>query len=112
MVFLSIQLVGIGFGLFMIYLFFMHYKKRDITRLEFAAWLLVWLVFLGASLAPHSLDFIVFTLQFKRTLDFFMFLGVFFIVFMSLYLYLKVRASSTKLDRLVRKLALERAKKK
>lgn len=109
---LGIQLIGLGFGLFMLYLFFLHYKRKDITRLEFVAWLVVWIFFLFVTLWPHSLDYFVRTLSFSRTLDLFVFMGVLFVVFMTLYLYLKMRASSSKLERLIRKLAMERARKK
>lgn len=109
---LGIQLFGVGFGLFMLYLFFLHYKRRDITRLEFMAWLALWAAFLLVTLWPNVLDIVIITFQFKRTLDLFVVMGVVFIVFMTLYIYLKMRASSNKLDRLVRKLAIEQAKKK
>lgn len=109
---LAVQIMGIGFGLFMLYLFFIHFKKRDITRLEFAAWLLIWVTFVFVSLKPNAADFIASSLDFSRTLDFFVFLGVIFVVFMTLFLYLKMRASSTRLERLVRKLAIEHARKK
>ena len=108
---LTVQILGIGFGLFMLYLFFIHYKRRDITRLEFAAWLLMWTLFLFVSLWPRSLDFLVHRLYFARTLDLFIFLGVLFVVFMTLHVYLQMRKSSTKLERLVRKLAIEKAEK-
>ncbi len=109
---LGVQIIGLAFGLFMLYLFFLHYKRKDITRLEFAAWFILWTSFLFVTLWPHSLDFLVRSLNFSRTLDFFVFLGVLFIVFMTLYLYLRMRHNSSKLEHLVRRWAMEKAKKK
>ena len=109
---LGVQILGIGFGLFMAYLFFLHYKRHDITRLEWMGWTGLWLLFIFITLRPHSLDFLKETFRFSRTLDLFLFVGVIFIVFMTLYLYLHTRHNSSRVDRLVRRLAKEWAHKK
>lgn len=107
---LGIQIIGLGFGLFMLYLFFIHYKRKDITRLEFVAWLALWLMFISISIWPKAVDTLATTLSFSRTLDFFVFLGVIFVVFMTLYMYLQMRINSRRVEKLVRKLAIKQKK--
>ena len=106
---LGIQLLGVLFGLFMLYLTFLHRKRRDYTTKETFAWIIMWIGFIFVALFPSSLDFLVKrTLGLQRPLDFFIIVGFMFMVFISFYTYNIVRKNQKKLEEIVRKIAFEK----
>jgi len=106
---LGIQLLGLLFGLFMIYLTFLHRKRKDYTKKEGFIWIIMWIGFIFVTLFPNSLDFLVKrTFGLKRPLDFFIIIGFLFMVFISFYTYSIVRKNQKKLEEIVRKIALEK----
>lgn len=105
----GIQLLGILFGLFMIYLTFLHRKRKDYTVKEAFVWTVLWIGFMYVALFPNSLDFLVKrTLGLQRPLDFFIIVGFMFMVFISFYTYSIVRNNQRKLEEIVRKIAFEK----
>ncbi|MBI2139826.1 DUF2304 domain-containing protein [Candidatus Woesearchaeota archaeon] len=107
---LGIQLLGILFGLFMLYYSFLHLKRKVITAKEFSLWLMLWLVFIVIALVPKVLDPIVKKLNLARTMDFFIILGFMFLFGASFYTYLLVRRNQKQIEEMVRKLALKEEK--
>lgn len=106
---MGIQLLGVLFGLFMIYLTFLNRKRKDYTSKESLVWIILWTGFIYVALFPNSLDFLVKrTLGLQRPLDFFIIIGFMFMVFISFYTYSIVRKNQKKLEELVRKIAFEK----
>jgi hypothetical protein len=102
---LGIQIVGLCFGLFMIYYSFLHYKRKDFTVREFGFWLAMWLVFIFVALSPSSLDFFVRKLNLGRTMDLFIIIGFMSLISMFIYTYNLVRINQRKLEQIVRNIA-------
>jgi hypothetical protein len=102
---LGIQVLGLLFGLFMIYYSFLHFKRKDFTVKEFTVWLLLWLAFIAVSLFPNLLDAIVKTLRLARTMDFLIIAGFMVLLLMFFYTYAIVRINQRKLEEIVRKIA-------
>ena len=110
---LGIQIVGVLFGLFMLYLTFLHQKRKEFTSTEGLFWSVLWLGFIFISVLPKSLDIIVKdVLQIGRTLDFFIITGILFVVGVVFHSYSQIRKQQAKVERLVRELAFEKQKKK
>jgi len=72
---LGIQLLGLLFGLFMMYYSFLHYKRKEFTIKEVGFWIVLWFGFIYVSVLPTSLDFIVKRLSLTRPLDFYIIIG-------------------------------------
>lgn len=108
---LGIQIMGIIFGISLLYFTFIHYKRKELTRIEYIFWNLVWATFVYLVLFPNSLDFIVESLQLVRTMDLFTIVGFMFLFFLTFYDYVANVQSRRKLERVVRAMALERAPK-
>ncbi|MCK5282712.1 MAG: DUF2304 family protein [Nanoarchaeota archaeon] len=102
---LGIQILGLFFGLFMIYYSFLHFKRKEFTLKEFTFWLLLWVIFIYVAFFPGSLDFIVKTLKLGRTMDLFIIGGFMLMIWMFFYTYLLVRGNQRKLEHIVRKIA-------
>lgn len=105
----GIQILAVLFGLFMIYLTFLHKKRKEFTIKEAVVWVSFWVGFMYVALFPGSLDFLVKkTLGLQRPLDFFIIIGFMFMIFICFYIYGLVRHMQRKQEDLVRKIALEK----
>ncbi len=109
---LGIQIMGVLFGLLMIYITFLNYKRREFTIKECSFWMILWIFFMFVAISPSSIDYIVKEiLNLSRTMDFFVIIGFMFIIAAVFYTYTIVRRNQKKLENIVRKLAFERIKK-
>ena len=109
----GIQIVGILFALFMLYLTFLHKKRNEFTINESGFWTIAWLIFLFLVLFPHSFDFIIRdVLDFARTLDFFIVTGFMFVIGAIFYTYTVLRKTQKKVETIVRRVAIDKAYKK
>jgi hypothetical protein len=109
---LGIQIFGVLFGLLMLYLTFIHYKRKEFTIKEYIFWFLLWIIFVIIALFPSILDPIVIELKFARTLDLLIITGFLFLIGSIFYTYTIVRANQKKLEEIVRKIAIEKVEKK
>ena len=108
---LGIQIVGVLFGLFMIYYSYIKFKKKEFGKFDFVFWLVSWMILILLVLFPHSLDFFVKgVLQMSRTLDFFIIIGFMFLIGLMFYTYSIVSKLERRMERLIRKMALKKEK--
>ena len=105
---LGIQILGILFGLFMIYYVFLHYKRKELTIKEYLFWIILWVLFIILTLFPWILKPLVQSIGFARTMDFFIVAGFMFLIGSLFYIYLLVRGNQKKLEDIVRKIAFEK----
>ena len=109
---LGIQILGVLFGLFMAYITFLHMKRNEFTSKESIFWIAVWAAFIIVTILPGSLDFIVKDiLNISRTMDFFIISGFMFLIGITFYNYTLLRKNQKKVEEVVRKVAIEKAKK-
>lgn len=109
---LGIQVIGIIFVLVMIYLTFLYYKKRHYSAASLSLWMAVWLGALLLVLFPETLYGIMETLKIERTVDFFVISGFMFFIVLIFYLYSTVKQMQRKMEKLVRKIAIDGKKEK
>lgn len=105
---LGIQILGILFGLFMIYYVFLHRKRKELTIKEYSFWVVLWILFIILTLFPWLLKPLVQSIGFARTMDFFIVVGFMFLIGSLFYIYLLVRSNQKKLEEIVRKIAFEK----
>lgn len=108
---LGIQIFGMFFALFMLYINFLHYKRKEFTIREYIFWLLLWLIFIIIVIFPNVLDPIVVKFNFARTLDLLIVVSFIFLIGSNFYIYTIVRRNQKKLENIVRKIAFDKAKK-
>ncbi|MBI5393417.1 DUF2304 domain-containing protein [Candidatus Woesearchaeota archaeon] len=109
---LWLQFMGLAFGIVMIYLTVLFFKRKDFNKTDLIMWIVVWLFFMFMTLYPSFLYGIMEQLSIKRTLDF---INISLFAFFSIvifYLYNVNRKNTRKLEEIVRKLALEKEEKK
>ncbi len=105
---LGIQILGILFGLFMIYYVFLHYKRKELTIKEYLFWIVLWVMFIILTLFPSLLQPLLEPIGFARTMDLFIVVGFMFLFGSLFYVYLLVRSNQKKLEEIVRKIAFEK----
>ena len=109
---LGIQVFGLAFSAFILYMSFLYYKKKEFTPTEAGFWAFFGIVFGMVSLFPGLLSPLVESLSLGRTLDLFIILGFMFLIAVAFYTYRIARNSDRRTEELVRKIALEKDKEK
>ena len=104
--FLGIQILGIIFGLLMIYFTFLHYKRQEFSKINFLFWEIAWIIFIIIVVFPEITNSLIYRLGVGRTMDFLMILGLMFITFMTFYNYTSINKMNRKIEEKVRKEAL------
>ena len=107
---LGIQILGLVFMLFMLYLTFLHFKRKEFTLNESIFWTFLLVVFAIITLVPSIIDPLLQTLNIARTMDFYIIAGFMFLIFSNYYTYSLVRVNQKKIEKIVREIAIKRAK--
>ncbi len=106
---LGIQILGLLFGLFMVYITFLSGKRREFTTKEGGFWIIVWVLFMLIAFFPNSLDFLIKgVLKLQRPLDFFIIAGFMFMIGFIFYSYTLIRKNQRKMEEIVRKMAMKK----
>lgn len=108
MTILGVQILGVLFALFMIYITFLHQRRNEFTAKESIFWFGTWICFLLLVIFPIPLDFFIKdVLDFGRRMDFYIVIGFMFLIGTTFYIYVLVRIYQNKVDKLVRKIAID-----
>jgi len=109
---LGVQIIAIIFGIFMLYVTFLHLKRKEFTSKESGAWFIIWISFTFISIFPTILDiFIKEVLQLSRRLDFFIIVSIIFMLGVLFYMYGIVRSTQKSVEKVVRECSITDAKK-
>ena len=109
---LGIQVFGLVFSAFILYVSFLYYKKRQFTLIEWGFWTGFSVMFAAVSVFPQFLDPVVATLNLTRKLDLFIILGFMFLIAATFYTYTVTRRTDRRMEDVVKKMALERIDRK
>jgi hypothetical protein len=110
---LGIQIVGILFGLMMLYVSFMHSKRKEFSGKETIFWMITWIIFIFVSIFPYSLDFFAKeVLNMSRTMDFLIIIGFVFVTGLLFYSYGVTLKNQRKIEQVVRTVAMQNVKNK
>lgn len=108
----GIQIFGILFALLMIYTTFLHQRRKEFTTKEYLFWLGAWIIFMALVIFPTSLDLLIKdVLNIGRRLDFYIIIGFMFLIGISFHTYTTMRKTQNKVEKIVRKIAIEGYKK-
>jgi hypothetical protein len=104
---INIQVLASVFGLFMAYLSFLHYKRREFNRYQFVIWELLWGGFIVVTLLPDRFNSITEKLGIARAFDLFAIGAFVIILFLTFHNYLLITKLEKRLEDRVRTKALE-----
>ncbi|PIZ52031.1 hypothetical protein COY27_01600 [Candidatus Woesearchaeota archaeon CG_4_10_14_0_2_um_filter_33_13] len=104
----TIQIVGILFGVFMLYVTYLKFRKNEFTVKEMIGWFLVWISFMLLTLFSYTLDYFIRKMSLSRPIDLLTVLGILFLIALSFYNYTNIKRLQLKMEDMVRKIALEK----
>ncbi|OGG15273.1 hypothetical protein A2875_00580 [Candidatus Gottesmanbacteria bacterium RIFCSPHIGHO2_01_FULL_46_14] len=110
--FLGIQIVAFAFCLFMIYLSFVHYKRKNLSSGEFIFWVFSWTTVLFFAFFPRVLDPLVSNLFVARALDLVMIAAFVILSYLGFQNHIGVKSLQRQIQAIVSQQALKNAKKK
>ena len=106
MVLSGVQILGALFGLLLLYLAFVHQKRREFTIKEWFGWSGLAIVFIIFAIFPQILDPVTVRLKIFRALDFMVILGFMFMIIVIFYTYTLSRTNQKKLEIIIRSEAI------
>lgn len=109
---LGVQIIAILFAIFMVYVAFLHWKRKDIDGGEIFFWVILWLGFIVITLFPDLLQIITKKLFFTRVMDFLMVAAFMILAFLGFQNHVSNRRMERKIEELVRKEATKDVGKK
>lgn len=107
----NIQIIAVLFGLFMMYLTFLHYKRKEFTSYQLVIWLTLWIAFVTVTMLPGRFDYITQRLGISRAFDLFAILAFVIILFLTFHNYLLITKLEKRLEDRVRASSLDTIKK-
>lgn len=108
---MGLQLIGILFGVVMLYLSYVYYKKNTYTQRSFVLWGAIWAVVIVVFAVPQITYGLLSFLKIDRTADFLTAVGLVFLTTLVFYMYSVVKQTQRKMEQLVRELAIREVKK-
>lgn len=105
---IGVQLLLLGFGLFMMYMLFLHWKKRSISNRMFGSWAVIWIVFSFFALFPQLLESLIGELFIVRVMDLAVIVTFMILAYLTFENNVKMKKYEEQLEKLVRKLAIRR----
>lgn len=109
--FVGIQLLGILFGLVMIYFSYLYFKRGNYSKKSFMLWISTWTAVIIIFAVPQLIYFTMNLLAIQRTADFFTAAAIIFLTSIVFYLYSIVKKTEQKMENLVRSVAIENVNK-
>lgn len=105
-----LQILGVLFGLVMLFFTYSYFKRKEFEVGDFVVWLVVWLLFIVATVVPESVKFAFEALNIQGALWFITIGAVAFLTILVFYLHKTVRKMQGKVEKLVTEIALKNAK--
>ncbi len=106
----SVKIIGVIFGLIMAYFVFLHYKRKEFSRIQFIFWEIIWFSFILVSLFPEITGGFIHQLGIERGMDLLTILGFMFLAILIFYNYAAISKFKKKLEENVREEALKNLK--
>lgn len=107
----NIQIVAAVFGLVMIYLSFLHYKRHEFNRYQFVIWELLWIGFIVVTILPDRFNTVTERLGIARAFDLFAIVAFVVVLFLTFHNYLLITRLEKRLEQRVRDQALSKLPK-
>lgn len=105
------QIILLFFALFMLYVIFLHWKRKEIAGLAFFIWLLIWGGFIYFTLFPRTLEPLSKELYTVRVLDLATIIAFMILTYITIENNIKLKDLEKKIEKLIRELTLKNLKK-
>lgn len=104
---IGLQFVAIIFALWMLYFSYLHYRRHEFTRIEFALWEMLWLGLIIVVVLPHSVQFLLDAFSITRTFDLVVVVGIVILFGVTFRNYVITKRIRKQLEDVVRQSAIQ-----
>jgi len=109
---IGLQIIALIFAFSMIYVAALHYRRREISKIEVISWAIMWTIAVVVIVFPELLRTFASTFLVTRVFDLMVIAGFILVISMVSSAYLRTKKMEKKLEDLIRREALKKAKKK
>lgn len=103
----AFEIIGLLFALIMIYLTYLEYKRKRISKFSFCVWSTIWIAGILLIIFHKYTNRILDPLNIIRVLDFYMILAFMLLFTLIFYLFLKNSITEKRMETLTRALAIK-----
>lgn len=103
---LGVQIVSALFAFFMIYVAFLHWKRKDLSGYEMFFWLILWVGFILVTINPYILQGISNYLYFFRIMDLLVVISFMILAFLGFQNYISNKKLERKIEEVIREESL------
>ena len=107
-----LQLIGLLFSVFMLYITFTHFKRGDLTSKDLTLWGISWIILALFVMFPGIFEGFAHSLSIKGTLQLIILVSIGFLFIVSFAVYQKMRLQEIKVNKLISAVALKENEKK
>lgn len=109
---LGLQVIALVFSIIMVYFAYVHYRRREINKLEISIWLAVWIGAILIVLFPSIFSGFAGVIAISRAFDLAVIGGFILIIPLVYSSYIRTKRLESKIEKLVRDEALKVTKLK
>ena len=102
-----LQLAGVVIALGMMFLTYLHFRKKEFRFSDLLVWLLVWMGFVLVVVFPESVNFVLESFSIQGALWFITIISIVFLTILVFYLHSSVRVTQKMLNDMVKEVALK-----
>lgn len=107
-----IQIFVVAFAVFAISRAVLRFKDKKISALSFGLWCAVWIAAIVVVIVPSTSFFFANLLGIQRGADFVVYVSIVVLFYLLFRLYVKIDGTEQNVTKLVKELAIKKAKKK
>ena len=107
---IPIQILGVLFGLAMLYITYDYYKRKGLELKDIAGWVVLWCTFILVILFPTALVFVSQKLNLTRAIDLIMIVSFVLMIYLIFNLYNRIKKIERNTEKMVEVIALRDAK--
>jgi len=108
---IGLQIIALIFAFSMIYFVVLHYKRGEISRSEIISWIVMWAAAIVVIVFPELLRTFASTFLVTRVFDLMVIAGFVLVISLVTSSYIRTKKLEKKLEEMVRREALKKAKK-
>ena len=108
---IPIQILGVLFGLAMLYVTYDYYKRKGLERKDIAGWVVLWCTFILFILFPAALLFVSKKLNLTRAIDLIMIVSFVVMIYLVFNLYNRIKKIERNTEKMVEVIALSDGEK-
>lgn len=108
----TIEIIVILFALFALSRAFLRFRDKEINAKELVFWSIIWIAVIVVVLIPGSAGYFAKLFGIGRPVDLLIYISIILLFYLTFRLYVKIDKQNQQITKIVREVAIKKAKKK